>query len=111
MASGCRLPWMARLVVSVGPASLPDYPVHIIGVPRAPGGPQDFHEARFRTFVMRIIPLPGNLRHTAGKPVGGASKRRRSHPETGQETIMKWETPAASDMRFGFEITMYIANR
>ena len=24
---------------------------------------------------------------------------------------MKWETPAASDMRFGFEITMYIANR
>ncbi|HMV52981.1 MAG TPA: pyrroloquinoline quinone precursor peptide PqqA [Rhodocyclaceae bacterium] len=24
---------------------------------------------------------------------------------------MKWETPSASDMRFGFEITMYIANR
>jgi len=24
---------------------------------------------------------------------------------------MKWTTPAASDMRFGFEITMYIANR
>ncbi|HQS32278.1 MAG: pyrroloquinoline quinone precursor peptide PqqA [Burkholderiaceae bacterium] len=24
---------------------------------------------------------------------------------------MKWEKPAASDMRFGFEITMYIANR
>ena len=60
---------------------------------------------------MRIIPLRGNLTHTAGKPVGGACKRRRSHPETGQETIMKWETPAASDMRFGFEITMYIANR
>ena len=60
---------------------------------------------------MRIIPLPGNLIHTAGKPVGGACKRRRSHPETRQETIMKWETPAASDMRFGFAITMYIANR
>ena len=28
-----------------------------------------------------------------------------------KETTMKWETPAASDMRFGFEITMYIANR
>jgi coenzyme PQQ precursor peptide PqqA len=28
-----------------------------------------------------------------------------------QETIMKWMTPAAQDMRFGFEITMYIANR
>lgn len=27
------------------------------------------------------------------------------------ELTMKWQTPAASDMRFGFEITMYIANR
>jgi len=24
---------------------------------------------------------------------------------------MKWQKPAATDMRFGFEITMYIANR
>ncbi|MDZ4074683.1 MAG: pyrroloquinoline quinone precursor peptide PqqA [Hylemonella sp.] len=24
---------------------------------------------------------------------------------------MKWEKPSACDMRFGFEITMYIANR
>ncbi|KAI5916946.1 pyrroloquinoline quinone precursor peptide PqqA [Azoarcus sp. L1K30] len=24
---------------------------------------------------------------------------------------MKWETPAACDFRFGFEITMYIATR
>ncbi|MFS0756917.1 pyrroloquinoline quinone precursor peptide PqqA [Noviherbaspirillum sp. 1P10PC] len=24
---------------------------------------------------------------------------------------MKWEKPQASDMRWGFEITMYIANR
>jgi coenzyme PQQ precursor peptide PqqA len=24
---------------------------------------------------------------------------------------MKWETPSAIDLRFGFEITMYIANR
>ncbi len=60
---------------------------------------------------MRIIPLPATLIHTAGEPVGGACKGRRSHPETRQETNMKWETPAASDMRFGFEITMYIANR
>jgi len=27
------------------------------------------------------------------------------------ETTMKWETPKATDMRFGFEITMYFANR
>jgi len=24
---------------------------------------------------------------------------------------MKWETPAAIDLRFGMEITMYISNR
>ncbi|HEX7915136.1 MULTISPECIES: pyrroloquinoline quinone precursor peptide PqqA [Rudaea] len=24
---------------------------------------------------------------------------------------MKWQTPQATDMRFGFEVTMYIANR
>jgi coenzyme PQQ precursor peptide PqqA len=24
---------------------------------------------------------------------------------------MKWETPSFTDMRFGFEITMYIATR
>ncbi len=27
------------------------------------------------------------------------------------DLIMKWETPTATDLRFGFEITMYIANR
>jgi pyrroloquinoline quinone biosynthesis protein A len=25
--------------------------------------------------------------------------------------FMKWETPSFTDMRFGFEITMYIATR
>ena len=25
--------------------------------------------------------------------------------------IMTWETPAYSDVRFGFEVTMYISNR
>ncbi|EGK72263.1 MULTISPECIES: pyrroloquinoline quinone precursor peptide PqqA [Methyloversatilis] len=24
---------------------------------------------------------------------------------------MSWETPKATDLRFGFEITMYVANR
>jgi coenzyme PQQ precursor peptide PqqA len=27
------------------------------------------------------------------------------------ETCMTWETPTATDFRFGFEITMYIAAR
>ena len=25
--------------------------------------------------------------------------------------VMKWETPQATDFRFGMEITMYVANR
>ena len=28
-----------------------------------------------------------------------------------EETTMTWETPAFSDVRFGFEVTMYISNR
>jgi coenzyme PQQ precursor peptide PqqA len=28
-----------------------------------------------------------------------------------QEIVMKWETPQATDFRFGMEITMYIAKR
>jgi coenzyme PQQ precursor peptide PqqA len=34
---------------------------------------------------------------------GGRSTRRG--------LVMKWETPQASDHRFGFEITMYISTR
>jgi coenzyme PQQ precursor peptide PqqA len=28
-----------------------------------------------------------------------------------KETTMQWTTPAYTDLRFGFEVTMYIANR
>jgi coenzyme PQQ precursor peptide PqqA len=28
-----------------------------------------------------------------------------------KEKIMKWSTPTATDLRYGFEISMYIANR
>ncbi|VTU31255.1 coenzyme PQQ biosynthesis protein A [Variovorax sp. PBL-H6] len=28
-----------------------------------------------------------------------------------QERHMKWETPTATDLRFGFEITMYVSAR
>jgi coenzyme PQQ precursor peptide PqqA len=38
---------------------------------------------------------------------GGAGPRRTD----AKEHAMKWETPAAIDYRFGFEITLYIANR
>jgi coenzyme PQQ precursor peptide PqqA len=30
---------------------------------------------------------------------------------TQRSTHMQWTTPAFTDLRFGFEITMYIANR
>ncbi len=32
-------------------------------------------------------------------------------PAPFEETDMTWETPAACDFRFGFEITMYVAAR
>jgi len=28
-----------------------------------------------------------------------------------EKTIMTWVTPAFSDIRFGFEVTMYVCNR
>jgi coenzyme PQQ precursor peptide PqqA len=31
--------------------------------------------------------------------------------QTIQETAMQWNTPAYTDLRFGFEVTMYIAVR
>jgi coenzyme PQQ precursor peptide PqqA len=37
-----------------------------------------------------------------------------SHPpdhRRNEEQHMKWETPVAIDLRFGMEITMYVANR
>lgn len=39
-----------------------------------------------------------------GRPV----RLARQPPE---ELVMKWETPQAIDLRFGMEITMYIAHR
>jgi coenzyme PQQ precursor peptide PqqA len=31
--------------------------------------------------------------------------------QSDRRNAMNWETPSAADMRFGFEITMYIASR
>ena len=28
-----------------------------------------------------------------------------------KETFMQWQTPTATDLRFGFEITLYVAAR
>jgi len=56
----------------------------------------------------------GSIGHTAiqGKRFIrslGLKPVRKGHPD--RRVIMKWEQPTACDMRFGFEITMYIANR
>jgi coenzyme PQQ precursor peptide PqqA len=32
-------------------------------------------------------------------------------PTLSKETLMQWTAPTFTDLRFGFEITMYIANR
>jgi coenzyme PQQ precursor peptide PqqA len=32
-------------------------------------------------------------------------------PPSFKETDMAWTTPQATDLRYGFEITMYISNR
>jgi len=38
-------------------------------------------------------------------------QRRMLTGSTRRRLTMKWETPTAIDLRFGMEITMYIANR
>lgn len=40
-----------------------------------------------------------------------AAAWREDSNNTSRRCAMKWERPAATDLRFGFEITMYIANR
>jgi coenzyme PQQ precursor peptide PqqA len=47
---------------------------------------------------------------TPGRKHGIESPASHRHRSTGA-IVMKWETPQASDMRYGFEITMYIATR
>jgi coenzyme PQQ precursor peptide PqqA len=61
---------------------------------------------------------PGAIVEPNPQPRGRTLRARRIdwrldlHPLPHQgDFIMKWETPAACDFRFGFEITMYIAAR
>jgi coenzyme PQQ precursor peptide PqqA len=42
---------------------------------------------------------------------GLASLQTRFMPTLYRRHPMQWTTPAFTDLRFGFEITMYIANR
>ena len=42
---------------------------------------------------------------------GGPAVARRSHPLEQKEIEMAWTKPAAVDMRYGFEINLYVAAR
>jgi coenzyme PQQ precursor peptide PqqA len=46
---------------------------------------------------------PAILRRSAG------AQDQPAH--TYRSSLMKWETPQATELRFGMEITMYVANR
>jgi coenzyme PQQ precursor peptide PqqA len=50
-----------------------------------------------------VITNANEVRHYAGQ--GGAMLFKHG------ENKMQWTTPSYTDMRFGFEITMYIATR
>jgi coenzyme PQQ precursor peptide PqqA len=43
--------------------------------------------------------------------IPGAPPARTMRPYCSRGFIMKWETPQAVELRFGMEITMYVANR
>lgn len=42
------------------------------------------------------------------RPTGRDIDATSIHPE---DDTMQWTTPAFTELRFGFEVTMYIANR
>lgn len=50
-------------------------------------------------------------RRALRKDDGTARLSRHAFSKQLLELDMKWETPQATDFRFGMEITMYIANR
>jgi coenzyme PQQ precursor peptide PqqA len=54
---------------------------------------------------VQVSAQTGTIPINAGQPV------RPNNNLIKLEINMTWTTPAATDLRFGFEITMYIANR
>jgi pyrroloquinoline quinone biosynthesis protein A len=58
---------------------------------------------------MRPAASAGTLTFSYRRSVSQQARYPRHQPW--RLSMMIWETPAATDLRFGFEITMYIANR
>jgi coenzyme PQQ precursor peptide PqqA len=52
-----------------------------------------------------------DIRHSACLDCHAAQLARRNVSNFLEETIMQWTPPAYTDLRFGFEVTMYIATR
>jgi coenzyme PQQ precursor peptide PqqA len=53
----------------------------------------------------------GGDKRTLGSEAGQSPRFLQRHGSNHRSKLMKWETPQASDTRYGFEITMYIATR
>ncbi len=62
----------------------------------------EIHELSFMVDPMRSAACSGMIRSLTNFS---------AYPTQILEDVMAWTTPAATDLRFGFEITMYIANR
>lgn len=63
-------------------------------------------------FPCRGRSASGEDTHRGPAPACANQPARRPRESNRHEVlVMKWETPQAIDLRFGMEITMYIANR
>ena len=67
----------------------------------------------FWPFRVHVYPDPRFTRHAfkriIWKPAG--ARRANGRFSSKGDYDMQWTTPQFTDLRFGFEITMYIANR
>jgi coenzyme PQQ precursor peptide PqqA len=63
--------------------------------------------------VRRMAHLGGLTQdHVQGiGPASTAGRLRHTLPTPVKDKPMTWQTPTATDMRFGFEITMYVSAR
>lgn len=50
-------------------------------------------------------------RATMQRGIDGPRAPHRAARATSRRLLMQWQTPTATDFRFGFEITLYVAAR
>ena len=61
--------------------------------------------------MVRRLSRAGEWEHDASRDSTRPCKRRPALATTPRSTHMQWQTPTATDLRFGFEITLYVAAR